>query len=105
MTEAEARVLLRDWPGVGSLEAWIAGRRWRTAPNGWIVTGELQGWQLRLDVICGGLRISASALGGSDPTLKADVINALWSALACEQSIEPNRNNRGGGFQEASIWL
>ena len=22
MTEADARVLLRDWPGVGGLEAW-----------------------------------------------------------------------------------
>jgi hypothetical protein len=29
MTEADARDLLRDWPGVGGLEAWIAGRRWR----------------------------------------------------------------------------
>jgi hypothetical protein len=43
MTEADARVLLRDWPGVGGLEAWIAGRRWKTAPGGWIVIGELQG--------------------------------------------------------------
>jgi hypothetical protein len=64
MTEAEARQLLRDWPGVGGLEAWIAGRRWRTAPGGWIVTGELQGWQFRLDVIPAGLRVSASAPGG-----------------------------------------
>jgi hypothetical protein len=24
VTEAEARVLLRDWPGIGGLEAWIA---------------------------------------------------------------------------------
>jgi hypothetical protein len=69
MTEADARVLLRDWPGVGGLEAWIAGRRWKTAPSGWIVTGELQGWQFRVDAIAGGLRISASAPGGSDPAV------------------------------------
>jgi hypothetical protein len=25
MTEADARDLLRDWPGDSSLEAWIAG--------------------------------------------------------------------------------
>jgi hypothetical protein len=67
MTEAEARVLLRDWPSVGGLEAWIAGRWWKSAPGGWIVTGELQDWQSRLDVIPAGLRISASAPGGGDP--------------------------------------
>ena len=69
MTEAEARVLLRDCGGFGGLEAWIAGRRWKTAPGGWIVSGELQGWQFRLDVIAGGLRISASAPGGGDPAV------------------------------------
>jgi hypothetical protein len=70
MTEADARVLLRDWPGVGGLEAWIAGRRWKPAPGGWIVTGELQGWQFRIDVIpAGGLRVSASAPGGGDPAV------------------------------------
>jgi hypothetical protein len=34
---------------------------------GWIVTGELQVWQFRIDVIPAGLRISASAPGGGDP--------------------------------------
>jgi hypothetical protein len=34
MTETEARQLLRDCGGFGGLEAWIAGRRWRTAPGG-----------------------------------------------------------------------
>jgi hypothetical protein len=43
MTEADARVLLRDCDGVGGLEAWIAGRCWKTAPGGWTVSGELQG--------------------------------------------------------------
>jgi hypothetical protein len=69
MTEAEARVLLRDWPGVGGLEAWIASRRWKAAPSGWIVTDELQGWHFRIDVVAGGLRISASAPGGSVPAV------------------------------------
>jgi hypothetical protein len=58
----------RDCSGFGDLEAWIASRRWKTAPGGWIVSGELQGWQLRLDVVAGGLRISASAPGG-DPAV------------------------------------
>jgi hypothetical protein len=43
MTEAEVRGLLRDYGGFGGLEAWGAGRRWTTAPGGWVVTGELQG--------------------------------------------------------------
>ena len=29
MTEAEARTLLRDWPGVSELEVWIASSRWQ----------------------------------------------------------------------------
>jgi hypothetical protein len=70
MTEADARALLRDWPGVGGVDAWIAGRRWKAVPSGWTVSGELQGWQFRLDVIpAGGLRISASAPGGGDPAV------------------------------------
>jgi hypothetical protein len=68
MTEAEARVLLHDCGGFGGLEAWIAARRWKVAPGGWIVTGELQGWQFRLDVAAGGLRTSAS-VPGDDPTV------------------------------------
>ena len=64
MTEAKARQLLRDCGGFGGLEAWIAGRRWNTAPGGWTVPGELQGWQFWLEVIPAGLRISASVPGG-----------------------------------------
>jgi hypothetical protein len=33
MIEAEARQMLRDCGGFGGLEAWIAGRRWKTAPG------------------------------------------------------------------------
>jgi len=49
--EADARVLLHNWPGVGGLEAWIAGRRWKAVPGGWTVVGEMQGWQFRVEVI------------------------------------------------------
>jgi hypothetical protein len=38
-------------------------------PGGWVVTDELQGWQFRIDVVAGGLRISASAPGGSVPAV------------------------------------
>jgi hypothetical protein len=51
------------------MEAWIAGRRWKTAPSGRTVTGELQGWHFRLDVLPVGLRISASAPGSGDPAV------------------------------------
>jgi hypothetical protein len=38
-------------------------------PGGWTVTGELQGWQFRLEVMPAGLRINASAPGGGDPAV------------------------------------
>ena len=38
-------------------------------PGGWTVTGELQGWQFRVDVVAGGLRVSANAPGGGDPAV------------------------------------
>src|SRR6478735_6148457 len=41
----------------GDLEAWIASRRWKTAPGGWIVTGELEVWSFRVEVIPAGLRV------------------------------------------------
>jgi hypothetical protein len=66
MTEVNARALLRDCGGFCGLEAWVAGRRWKTAPSGWIVTGELQGWEFRLDVIPADLRVSASAASWCD---------------------------------------
>jgi hypothetical protein len=68
MIETDAHVLLRECGGFGGLEAWIASRRWKAMPGGWTVSGELQGWQFRLDVIAGGLRVSASAPGG-DPAV------------------------------------
>ena len=64
MTEGEARDLLRRWPGDG-LEDWIAERRWQVTPNGWNVTGELQGWRFKIEVIAEGLRVSGYAAGGA----------------------------------------
>ena len=69
MTEADARALLRDCGGFGGLEAWIAGRRWRAVPGGWTVTGELQGWQFRVEVVTGNLQISAGVPGSGDPAV------------------------------------
>ena len=69
--EEEARELLRRCDGFGGLEAWVAGRRWKAAPGGWTVTSELQGWQFRVHVIPGGLRIRAGEPGGGNP--------AVWS--------------------------
>lgn len=60
---AAARLRLED-----GFEAWIAGRRWKAAPGGWTITGEMQGWQFRIAVIAGGLRVNASAPGG-DPAV------------------------------------
>jgi hypothetical protein len=34
-----------------------------------VVIGELLGWQFQIDVVAGGLRISASAPGGSVPAV------------------------------------
>jgi hypothetical protein len=60
---------LRTYSRLSELEAWIAAQRWQAAPGGWIVTGELQGWQFRIDVILAGLCVSASAPGGGDPAV------------------------------------
>ena len=65
MTEAAARALLRDWPGVGGVDAWIAGRRWHATPGGSTVTGELQGWSFQMEAVAGGVRIAAGTPGGA----------------------------------------
>jgi hypothetical protein len=69
MTEAEARRLLRDWPGIGGLEAWIAERRWKAIPGGWEVLPDLQGWRFKLEVVSGGIRVSAAAPGPGEPAV------------------------------------
>jgi hypothetical protein len=69
VTEAEARDLLRDWPGVGGVEAWIARRRWHVTPDGWTVDGMLQGWRFRVEVVASGLRLSARATDDQAPAV------------------------------------
>jgi hypothetical protein len=69
MTGGEARRLLRNWPGVGQFEAWIAEQDWQVVPDGWTVTSHFQNWSFQLEVIPAGLRISASAPGGCDPAV------------------------------------
>ena len=70
MTEAEARVLLRDCAGGGGggIEAWIAGRPWQAVPGGWMVTSELQSWRFTAEPIPEALRLTAWPPSGSPPT-------------------------------------
>ena len=67
MTEAEARRLLRDWPSIGGVEAWMAGQPWRAMLGGWSVDGEWQGWRFRVELIDDGLRVIAYAPSGRAP--------------------------------------
>ena len=69
MTEADARNLLRDWPDVGGVEAWIARRRWHTTPDGWTVDGMLQGWRFRVEIVASELRLSARATDDHAPAV------------------------------------
>jgi hypothetical protein len=75
MTEPEVRALLAGFDGVGGLEAWIAGRRWKAVPGGWTVTGELEGYAFRVEVVSVGLQIFANA---------SDVSPAVWQVPAGE---------------------
>ena len=76
MTEPKARRLLRNWPGVGQFEGWLAEQDWQVVPGGWTVMGELPGWQFWIDVIAGGLRITASAPGS---------VPAVWVVTAASR--------------------
>jgi hypothetical protein len=67
MTEAEARVLLRDCGGFGGLEAWIAEQPWQAAPGGWTVAGRVRGRPFRLEPFGNGLRITAVTPSGETP--------------------------------------
>lgn len=74
MTEAEARVLLAGFDGVGGLEAWIAKQPWQAVPNGWHVAKALDGWRFRLALIPSGIRLTAAAPSWGQP--------AVWQVLA-----------------------
>ena len=59
MTEAEARAALDAFDGVGGLERWIAGQPWLAAPGGWVVPEPFQGWRFRVELVAGGVRVTA----------------------------------------------
>jgi hypothetical protein len=63
MTEADARVLLRDCDGLGGLEALLAAQPWRAVPGGWEIVAPLQGWRVRLEPTAQGVRIHAGEPG------------------------------------------
>ncbi len=66
MTETEVRAALAAFDGLGGLERWIAAQRpWEPAQGGWTVPGQLQGWRFRVEPVPGGVRVTASAGGGS----------------------------------------
>ncbi len=58
LTEAETRAALRAFVGVGNVEPWIAAQEWEATPDGWTVPFE--GWVFRLELIAGGIRVTAS---------------------------------------------
>jgi hypothetical protein len=64
MTEAEARSLLAAWDGMGGIENWLAGQRWRQTVDGWEVEQLLQGWSFEVWPAGNRLRIIASAGSG-----------------------------------------
>lgn len=66
MTEAEARAALRAFVAVGDLERWIADQRWEAVPGGWRVREPLEGWVFRLELVAGGVYVTAS-MGKGEP--------------------------------------
>ncbi len=61
MTEAEARVALRAFDGVGGAERWIAEQRpWQASPPGWKVPGQFHGWAFFVEPAPGGVLVVAS---------------------------------------------
>jgi hypothetical protein len=75
--------MLRAWPGVGGLEAWMAEEDWEPAPGGWKVISELQGGRFRIEVVGDELRLvggppgvvlAAEALGDGKAALRSDIV-------------------------------
>jgi hypothetical protein len=66
---AVGSILTRSPPRPVSTFASCCATAEDSVPGGWIVTGDLQGWQFRFNDIPAGLRISASAPGGGDPAV------------------------------------
>lgn len=68
ITEAEARVTLRAFVGIGGIEQWIADQRWEWVRNGWNVRGKLHGWRFRVEPVADGIRIVMSVRGSEPAT-------------------------------------
>ena len=69
MTEADARDLLRRWPGLGGLEAWMPEQEWAAAPRGGPSTPALDGWRFRIEPVPGGLRLTGGEPGAGRPAV------------------------------------
>ena len=59
MTEDEARAALAAFVAVGELEHWIAGQPWLAVPGGWVVPEPFQGLRFRVELVAGGVRVTA----------------------------------------------
>ena len=68
MTEDQARVVLAAFNSFDGLEAWIAERPWLAVPGGWVVTEPRYGWRFRVQIVPGGIRVSAFE-GDAEPAV------------------------------------
>ena len=66
MTEADARAVLAAFDSFDGLETWIAEQRWLLVPGGWVVLEQRQGCRFRVQIVPGGIRVSAFE-GDADP--------------------------------------
>jgi hypothetical protein len=73
VTEAQARNVLEASVGVAVFERWMADQPWRAVANGWLVVGALGDWKFRLNLVPGGIQVSASSQTSKAP--------AVWTVL------------------------
>ena len=59
MLEDEARAVLAALDAVGELERWIAARPWMAVPGGWVVPEPCEGLRFRVEIVAGGVRVTA----------------------------------------------
>ena len=73
MTEAQARSVLEASAGIAVFEHWIADQPWREVAGGWLVVGTLGDWNFRLNLVPGGIQVTASSQISKAP--------AVWTVL------------------------
>lgn len=73
MTEAQARSVLEASAGVAVFERWMADQPWQAVANGWLVVGALGDWKFCLNLVPGGIQVSASSQTSKAP--------AVWTVL------------------------